>query len=50
MVPGTYLLNFFKIGSVTAVIFLMWTDVARTNFAWTNVNLILGSVLDVPGC
>ena len=27
----------FKIGSVSAEIFLIWTNVARTNIAWTNV-------------
>ena len=26
-----------KIGSVTAEIFLIWTNVARTNVAWINV-------------
>ena len=26
-----------KIGSVTAEIFLIWTNVARTNVPWTNV-------------
>ena len=26
-----------KIGSVTPEIFLIWTNVARTNVAWTNV-------------
>ena len=26
-----------KIGSVAAEIFLIWTNVARTNVAWTNV-------------
>ena len=50
MFPGTYLLSFIKIGSVTAKIFLIWTyvamtnvartNIARTNVAWTNVNLI----------
>ena len=28
-----------KIGSVTAEIFLIWTNVARTNVAWTNVTV-----------
>ena len=40
MVTGTYLYNLVNIGSVTAEIFLIWTNVARTNVAWTNVNLI----------
>ena len=26
-----------KIGSITAKIFLIWTNVTRTNVAWTNV-------------
>ena len=29
-----------KIGSVTAEIFLIWTNVARRNVAWTNVTVI----------
>ena len=33
-----------KIGSVTAEIFLIWTNVARTNVAWTNVNVTVKSV------
>ena len=28
-----------KIGSVTAEIFLIWTNVARRNVAWTNVTV-----------
>ena len=32
-----------KIGSVTAEIFLIWTNAARTNIAWTNVNMKLES-------
>ena len=31
-----------KIGSVTAEIFLIWTIVARTTVAWTNVNMTVG--------
>ena len=42
MVPETYLYNLVNIGSVIAEIFLIWTAVARTNVAWTNVNLIVG--------
>ena len=42
MFPGSYLSSFIKIRSVTAEIFLIWTDVARTNVAWTNVNMIVG--------
>ena len=37
MVPGIYFYILVKIGSVTAEIFLIWTNVARTNVAWTNV-------------
>ena len=31
-----------KIGSVIAKIFLIWTNVARTNITWTNVTLTVG--------
>ena len=31
-----------KIGSVTAEIFLIWTNVARTDVAWTNVTVTVG--------
>ena len=41
-VPGTYLKSLVKIGSVTAEIFLIWTNVARTNVAWTNVIVTVG--------
>ena len=37
MVPGTYFLSLVKLRLVTAEIFLIWTNVARTNVAWTNV-------------
>ena len=37
MIQGTY--NLIKIGSVTAEIYLIWTNVAKTNVAWTNVSL-----------
>ena len=33
--------NWVKIGSVTAEIFLIWTNVARTNVAWSNVTAII---------
>ena len=39
MVPGTYLKNLVKIGWVTAEIFLIWTNVTRTNIAWTNITI-----------
>ena len=35
-----------KIGFVTAEIFLIWTNGARTNVAWTNVTCQLESVKD----
>ena len=35
-----------KVGSVTVEILLIWTNVARTYVAWTNVTM--ESVLDVP--
>ena len=41
-VPGTYLQSLFNIGSVTADIFLIWTNVCMKNLAWTNVNKIVG--------
>ena len=42
MVSGTFLRSFNKIRSITAEIFLMWTNVARTNVALTNVIVIVG--------
>ena len=42
MVPGTYLRTFVKIMSVTAELFLIWTNVTWTNVARTNVTLTLG--------
>ena len=33
---------------MTAEISLIWTDVARTNVVWTNVNLIVEICLDIP--
>ena len=40
--PKYYLV---KIGSVTAKIFLIWTNVTRTNVAWTNVTVTVGICL-----
>ena len=34
--------NWVKIGSVIAEIFLIWTNVAGTNVAWTNVTISVG--------
>ena len=31
-----------KIGPVTAEILLIWTNVAKTNVAWTNVTITVG--------
>ena len=31
-----------KIGSVTAEIFLMWTNIASKNVAWTNITVTVG--------
>ena len=42
MVPETSILSLVKIGSVAAEIFLIWTKVARTNVAWTNVIMTVG--------
>ena len=42
MVQGKYIWSFVKIGSVTAEIFLMWTNVTRTNVACTNVTITVG--------
>ena len=45
MVPGTCLESLVKIGLVTDELFLIWTNVARTNIAWTNVNVTAGIYL-----
>ena len=37
-----------KIEQVTAEIFLIWTYVARTNVAWTNVTVIGSRGSEVP--
>ena len=37
MVPGTYLWSLVEIGSVRSQILLIWTDITRTNIAWTDV-------------
>ena len=42
MVPRTYHQSLVKIGSVTAEIFVFWTNVARTNVARTNVIVTVG--------
>ena len=39
MVLGTFHSSLVKIRSVTAEIFLIWTNVARTNVALTNVTV-----------
>ena len=39
MFPGGYMKNFIKIGSLTAEIFLIRTNVAKTNVAWTNATV-----------
>ena len=36
--------SFVKIGSVTAEILLIGTNVASTKFAWTNVNLMFPGI------
>ena len=36
-VPVIYLYSLVEIESVTAEIFLIWTNVARTNVVWKNV-------------
>ena len=41
MVPETYQ-SLVKIRSVTGEIFLIWTNVTRTNVAWTNVTVTVG--------
>ena len=43
MVLGNCHLNLVEIVSVTAEIFLIWTNVARTNDAWTNVPVTVGT-------
>ena len=42
MFPGSYVSSFIKIGSVTVEIFLILTNVAKTNVAWTNVTMTVG--------
>ena len=42
MVPGTYFYSSVKFMSVTAEIFLIWTNVARTNITWANVTVTVG--------
>ena len=44
--PRNQPLKFGQIGPVKAEILLIWTNVARTNVAWTNVHLTI--VLDCP--
>ena len=48
MVPGIYFWSLVKIWSVTAEIFLTWTNVPMTNVAWTNVPVTFKSVQDGP--
>ena len=43
MVLATYLKNLVKIGSVIAELFLISTNVGRTNIAWTNVTFKVSS-------
>ena len=47
MVRGTYIKN-FVLESVTAV--LIWTNVARTNIAWTNVTMTAEIFLTLNLC
>ena len=42
MVSGISPYSFVKIKLVTAEIFLIWTNVARTNVVWTNVTMTVG--------
>ena len=42
MGKGAYLKSLVNIGSVSAEIFLIWTNVVKANVAWTNVNFIQG--------
>ena len=37
-----HLKGLVKLESVTAEIFLIWTNVIRTNVAWTNVTMAVG--------
>ena len=39
-----------KIESVTAEILLIWTNVARTKVAWTNVIVTITLVTDIGEC
>ena len=42
IVPGTCIWILVQIGSVTAEILLIWTNIARTNVAFTNVTVTVG--------
>ena len=42
LVPEAFLKSLVKIEPVTAEILLIWTNVARTNVAWTNVTGTVG--------
>ena len=48
MVPGTFFQSLVKIGFILAEIFLIWTNVAGTNVARTNVIVTLESVKKGP--
>ena len=54
MFQGPFVSNLIQIGPVTAEILLIWTNVPRTNVAWTNVvyytldNLIFVSKVSMP--
>ena len=41
-VPGIYVYSLVQIESVPTEILLIWTIVARTNVAWTNVTMTVG--------
>ena len=43
IVSGTYIQNLVKIKLVTTEIFLICTNVARTNVVWTNVSVTVGN-------
>ena len=43
IVPETYLWGLVRVESVTAEIFLTWTNVTKTYVPWTNVTVTVGT-------
>ena len=49
MAQETYLQSLVKVGSVTAEVLLIWTNIARSNVAWKNFTMTVTFVKDGPG-